>query len=46
VLPGTGRRIFMGFHGEGGYAGSLCAAETLQNADGTLRFVTLIPQQT
>jgi hypothetical protein len=38
VLPGTGRRIFMGFRGEGGYAGSLCAAEALQNEDGTLRF--------
>ncbi|MBR4234605.1 MAG: hypothetical protein IKR85_00900 [Clostridia bacterium] len=39
VLPGTGRRIFMGFRGtDGGYAGSLCAAEAFQNADGTLRF--------
>ena len=38
VLPGAGRRIFMGFRGEGGYAGSLCAAEALQNEDGTLRF--------
>ena len=38
VLPGTNRRIFMGFQGEGGYAGSLCAAEVFQNRNGTLRF--------
>ncbi len=37
-LPGTGRRVFMGFRGEGGYAGSLCAAEAFPNGDGTLRF--------
>ncbi len=41
VLPGTGRRIFMGFIGEGGYAGHLCAAEAFQNPDGTLRFEEL-----
>ncbi len=38
LLPGTGRRVFMGFQGEGGYAGSLCAAEAFPNGDGTLRF--------
>lgn len=43
VLPGADRRIFMGFVGEGGYAGSLCAAEAFQNHDGTLRFKQLIP---
>ncbi|MCR4576376.1 MAG: hypothetical protein K5784_00520 [Clostridiales bacterium] len=43
VLPGTDRRVFMGFVGEGGYAGSLCAAEAFQNPDGTLRFKQLIP---
>lgn len=37
-LPGTGRRVFMGFRSEGGYAGSLCAAEAFPNGDGTLRF--------
>ncbi len=42
VLPGTGRRVFMGFNGEGGYAGSLCAAEAFPNADGSLRFTQLI----
>ena len=41
VLPSTERRIFMGFRGEGGYAGSLCAAEAFQNSDGSLRFEQL-----
>ncbi len=38
VLPGTGRRIFVGFEGEGGYGGRLRAAEAFGNPDGTLRF--------
>lgn len=41
LLPGTGRRVFMGFHSEEGYAGSLCAVEAFQNPDGTLRFEDL-----
>ena len=41
MLPGTGRRIFCGFLCEDGYAGSLCAAEAVQQSDGRLRFETL-----
>ena len=43
VLPGTNRRVFMGFRSEGGgYAGSPCAAEAFQNSDGTLRFEEML----
>ncbi len=38
ILPDSGRRIFMGFRRENGYAGDLCATEAVQNPDGTLRF--------
>lgn len=41
LLPGTGRRIFMGFIPEGGYGGRLCAAEAFVDPDGTLRFEEL-----
>ena len=41
VLPSTGERIFMGFLGEGDYAGALCAAKAKQNGDGTLAFESI-----
>lgn len=45
TLPGSGRRVFMGFINEGGrdfgYAGRLCGVEAFQNPDGTLRFEPL-----
>ena len=41
LLPCSGRRIFMGFQGENGYAGSLRAVEALQNKNGTLRFANI-----
>ena len=41
VCPWNGERIFIGFKGENGYGGGAVAAKTVQEPDGTLRFVEI-----
>lgn len=41
VCPWNGERVFVGFTGENGYGGGAVAARTVQESDGTLRFVEM-----